>query len=67
MQDSLKACYLRSLTNLGSSNYWPLTFDSKGFGMLDSDDTSNKFANWTKIVITYCDGALFQGNNLNPV
>ena len=28
--------------------------------------SSNKFAEWTKIVLLYCDGALFQGYNKNP-
>ena len=27
---------------------------------------SNKFAEWTKIVLLYCDGTLFQGYNKNP-
>ena len=30
-------------------------------------NSSNKFAEWTKIIILYCDGALFQGYNKNPV
>jgi len=35
--------------------------------MLDMGVSTNKFANWTKVVIVGCDGAAFQGNNANPV
>jgi len=35
--------------------------------MFDVAAANNKFANWTKIVLLYCDGSLFQGNNRKPV
>jgi hypothetical protein len=67
LAQSLEACYKRSLTQFGSSNPWNATYDATGQGILDTDPSKNKFASWTKIIVIYCDGALYQGNNDNPV
>jgi hypothetical protein len=67
LQETLANCHQRSLTNLGSSNFWPPTYSSEGLGILQTDHSINRFANWTKIAIIYCDGTLFQGNNIHPV
>ena len=64
-EKSIESCYQRSFTDLGSSTPWPPIFPSTGFGMMDVVP-SNKFAEWTKIVLLYCDGVLFQGYNKNP-
>lgn len=65
LDDAIENCYQRSKTNLGSSAIdWPDTLDVKGFL---STDSSNKFANWTKIIVGYCDGSLHQGNRRNPI
>lgn len=36
-------------------------------GVLSTDPKKNAFANWTKIVMIYCDGAFHQGNNKNGI
>lgn len=36
-------------------------------GYLSVDPNINKFANWTKFIFGYCDGALHQGNAASPV
>jgi fermentation-respiration switch protein FrsA (DUF1100 family) len=51
----------------GSSNLWNDTYNAGGQGILDTNPAKNKFAGWTKIIIIYCDGSLYQGNNNNPV
>ena len=66
LDEAIEDCYKRSKTNLGSSSIdWPDTLDVKGF--LSANDPTNKFANWTKIIIGYCDGSLHQGNRKNPI
>ena len=35
--------------------------------MFDITGPNNRFVNWTKIILLYCDGVLFQGNNAGPV
>ena len=36
-------------------------------GLLSADPDENKFANYSKFVLGYCDGALHQGNSKDPV
>lgn len=50
---------------MGSSTLWPESFEGQGY--LSTDSSVSSFANWTKIVLGYCDGALHQGNNPSPV
>jgi hypothetical protein len=44
---------------LGSSKFWPETVEGEGY--LSTDPAANDMANWTKILIGYCDGSLHQG------
>ena len=64
---ALKACYDRSKTNLGTSTKWPAKYNADKNGIVSTDPTKNKFANWTKIIFGYCDGSLHQGYNKNPI
>ena len=66
LNSTLENCYQRSKGEFGTSTYWPTFFPSINFGMLEVDP-ANKFANWTKIVVMYCDGAFHQGNNKSPI
>lgn len=61
---TLESCYQRSKSMYGSSIYWPET--KVGEGILSTDPTKNIFANWTKVIILYCDGAFHQGNTKIP-
>lgn len=60
-------CAIRSKSILGSSLMWPDLYPSDGLGILDASIKDNKFVEWTKIVILYCDGTIYQGNNKNPI
>lgn len=62
---TLESCYQRSKTLLGSSKYWPDQFAGEGY--LSSDPSISKFANWTKFILGYCDGALHQGYAPTPI
>jgi hypothetical protein len=61
LSSTLENCYQRSKTMYGSSLYWPETKEI-GEGILSTDPTKNIFANWTKVIILYCDGVFHQGN-----
>lgn len=61
---TLESCYQRSKTMYGSSIYWPDT--RVGQGIQSTDPAKNIFANWTKVVMLYCDGAFHQGNTKEP-
>jgi hypothetical protein len=64
LSDTLEHCYQRSKGMYGSSIYWS---DTKvGEGILSTDPTKNLFANWTKVIILYCDGAFHQGMTKQP-
>lgn len=67
LSSTLEQCYQRSKGNLGSSSKNPDIYHGQNSGILSTDPTKNSFANWTKIIIVYCDGAFHQGNNQNPV
>ena len=57
-------CLGRSKTQLGSSSSYPATA-SLGGGYFDSDCKSNPLmCTWNKVMMRYCDGASFSGNNL---
>lgn len=64
LADTLENCYQRSKTSYGSSIYWPEI--KEGEGILSTDSTKNIFANWTKVIMLYCDGAFHQGNTKEP-
>ena len=53
----------------GSSKFLPPSymFNLESFGIGDKNQISNKFANWTKVVLLNCDGTFFQGYNKDPV
>jgi len=36
-------------------------------GMLSTDPTKSRFANWTKFMFAYCDGSFHQGNRNSPL
>ena len=59
-------CYQRSKTDLGSSKNYQSEIISPG-GYLSTDPSISKFANWTKVVIMYCDGAQHQGHVNEPL
>jgi len=56
-------CVARSLTDLGSSKAYPpnVTEDT---GYFSTDATTNPLmSNWNMVLLKYCDGASFSGNN----
>jgi O-palmitoleoyl-L-serine hydrolase len=67
LASTLESCYQRSKGEFGSSSKWPDTYDGTDGGLLAVDSAKSMFANWTKIVIMYCDGAFHQGNNKSPI
>lgn len=62
----LEDCYKRSKNDLGSSKYLKDDLIGPG-GYLSTDPALSRFANWTKVVIMYCDGSQHQGHNDNPI
>lgn len=52
---------------MGTSKVWADQYDATGAGFLETNPAKSKFANWTKIVIMYCDGSFHQGNNKSPI
>lgn len=50
---------------MGSSLQWPETHNGDGY--LSPNPLKNKFAEWTKIIVPYCDGALHQGYAKEPI
>jgi O-palmitoleoyl-L-serine hydrolase len=62
----LEDCYKRSKTDLGSSRFLKEEVLSPG-GYLSTDPAKSRFANWTKVVIMYCDGGQHQGHNNDPI
>lgn len=38
-----------------------------GMGILTTDSAKSRFANWTKVVVGYCDGSLHQGHRKTPI
>ena len=62
---TIESCYQRSRTFLGSSKYWPQ--QNQFYGILSNDPSKNIFANWTKAVFVYCDGAFHQGNSNSSI
>lgn len=58
---TLESCASRSKTRLGSSNFWPKSYEFNGF--LSSNRTENEeFYNWNMAFLAYCDGMSFAGN-----
>jgi len=62
---TVENCYQRSKTYQGSSTYWAQTL--KAEGILSTDLSKNIFANWTKVIMIYCDGAFHQGYTKAPL
>ncbi len=62
----LEDCYKRSKTDLGSSSKLASQLISPG-GYLSTDPANSRFANWTKVIIMYCDGGQHQGHNNEPI
>ncbi len=57
----LEDCYKRSKSDLGSSKKWPESIQKSGF--LSDDPLMNPdFYTWTVVVLKYCDGASFAGD-----
>ena len=68
MNNTLESCYQRTKTILGSSKYWPDELPNDTVqGYLSPDPQVSRFANWTKFVFGYCDGALHQGLAKDPI
>jgi hypothetical protein len=67
LQSTLESCYKRGKGEFGSSTKWPDTYPGGEAGVLSTDPKKSAFANWTKVVMIYCDGAFHQGNNNNPI
>jgi hypothetical protein len=65
LPSTLESAYQRSKTLLGSSLEWPET--QNGGGYLSPNPLTNKFADWTKIMVPYCDGSLHQGYAKEPI
>jgi hypothetical protein len=67
LASTLDSCYRRSKSMFGTSKVWPETYNATNGGILETDPAHSRFANWTKIVIMYCDGSFHQGNNKNSI
>jgi len=65
LNKTVENCYQRSKTYQGSSIYWAQTL--KAEGILSTDPNKNIFANWTKVIMIYCDGAFHQGYTKAPL
>jgi hypothetical protein len=65
LDQTIADCYARSKTQLGSSKGWPETVTGDGY--LSTNPATSDFANWTKIIIGYCDGSLHQGYRKEPI
>jgi len=44
---------------------WPNTYSGSGLGVMELNK-ENKFAEWTKVAVLYCDGLTYQGNRKDP-
>lgn len=62
---TLENCYQRSKSNLGSSTNYPDSY-SWDNGIF-SEDPNNYFSNWTRVYLSYCDGAGHQGTRSDPI
>lgn len=63
--DTLESCYQRSFTELGSGALWNDTLIGEGY--LSTVPSKNRFASWTKVILTYCDGNVHQGSTKEPL
>merc|ERR1719201_566151 len=62
--ESLDDCLSRSKGQLGSSKSYPKTVNGLGGGYFDSNCDSNPLmCTWNKVMMRYCDGASFSGDN----
>jgi len=62
--ESMDDCLSRSKSDLGSSKKYPATADLGG-GYFSNDCGENPLmCTWNKVLMRYCDGASFSGNNL---
>lgn len=58
---TLEDCYKRSMTDLGSSRNWPEFLEMDGF-LSDDPYVNRDFNTWTFVVLKYCDGGSFSGD-----
>eukprot|EP00937_MAST-01D_sp_MAST-1D-sp2_P003607 g3607.t1 len=58
------SCAQRAGTELGSAKHFAKTFQFSG--PMDSDPSISPFARFNRVVLWYCDGASFSGNNDTP-
>ena len=62
--EDVKGCFERSKTELGSSTKFPLYFGLGG--PIDPNESNNPtFFSYNHVILWYCDGASFSGNNNN--
>jgi hypothetical protein len=61
--ESLADCAARSLTGLGSSRGYSDTVDLGGAYFSRDSKENPLMYNWNKVMIKYCDGGSFSGNN----
>ncbi len=68
LASTLESCYQRSNTELGTSKVLPLTRDSDEYGILSTNSVLNSyFYDWTKVIVEYCDGAVYYGSRPEPI
>jgi len=62
---SMSSCYERSKTFLGTTRVWNLTYNLSIWGGYFSrvPTVNTLMYNWNKIMLIYCDGGSFAGNN----
>lgn len=60
------ACYQRSNTEYGSSQYPHLSVPDQGL-YSDNRNTNSDFYNWNMVFVFYCDGSSFTGIRAKPV
>ena len=65
LSDTIESCYQRSKQKLGSSSLWEDEIEAGG--IMSTDTSISQFANWTKVLFIYCDGALHQGYSKTPL
>jgi hypothetical protein len=66
---TLKSCFERASTRLGSMKEWPVFLPDSIFGgILSSYESVNpEFYNWNKVFLVYCDGGFHQGYKKLPM
>jgi O-palmitoleoyl-L-serine hydrolase len=68
LSDTLKSCYHRSFTSLGTTKNYKAekSFDSEG--LLSTLESENPlFYDWNKLFVIYCDGSEYQGSRNDTI